>query len=160
MSYRLVIDGNSVYEIDEDFERYRENRMGGRKWKTIQEAGGKGAEEGGPGRRRKNRIPVNGQKKGGRTSARPLFGSYGSAAEEAAAVSPAAAAAEKQDDPDAAVVKAASAAAAASTVISTSAMSAAAAEKDQDPENVAVAPASTSAGRIVGVASASAICSC
>lgn len=29
MSYRLVIDGNSVYEIDEDFERYRENRMGG-----------------------------------------------------------------------------------------------------------------------------------
>ena len=28
MSYRLVIDGNSVYEIDEDFERYRENRMG------------------------------------------------------------------------------------------------------------------------------------
>mgnify|MGYP006981675723 FL=1 len=38
--------------------------------------------------------------------------------------------------------------------------SAAAAEKDQDPENVVVAPASTSAGRIVGVASASAICSC
>ena len=69
---------------------------------------------------------MNGQKKAGRTSARPLFGSYGSAAEEAAAVSPAAAAA----------------------------------EKDQDPENVAVAPASTSAGRIVGVASASAICSC
>ena len=65
---------------------------------------------------------MNGQKKAGRTSARPLFGSYGSAAEEAAAVSPAAAAAEKQDDPDAAVVKAASAAAAASTVISTSAM--------------------------------------
>ena len=95
-----------------------------------------------------------------KAAARPLFGSYGSAAEEAAAVSPAAAAAEKQDDPDAAVVKAASAAAAASTVISTSAMSAAAAEKDQDPENVAVAPASTSAGRIVGVASASAICSC
>lgn len=29
MSYRLVIDGNSVYEIDEDFERYREKRMGG-----------------------------------------------------------------------------------------------------------------------------------
>ena len=29
MSYRLVIDGNSVYEIDEDFEQYRENRMGG-----------------------------------------------------------------------------------------------------------------------------------
>lgn len=27
MSYRLVIDGNSVYEIDEDFERYREKRM-------------------------------------------------------------------------------------------------------------------------------------
>ena len=24
MSYRLVIDGNSVYEIDEDFERYRD----------------------------------------------------------------------------------------------------------------------------------------
>lgn len=27
MSYRLVIDGNSVYEIDEDFERYREKRL-------------------------------------------------------------------------------------------------------------------------------------
>lgn len=29
MSYRLVIDGNSVYEIDEDFERYREKQMKG-----------------------------------------------------------------------------------------------------------------------------------
>ena len=28
MSFRLVIDGNSVYEIDEDFEQYREKRMG------------------------------------------------------------------------------------------------------------------------------------
>ena len=160
MSYRLVIDGNSVYEIDEDFERYRENRMGGGNGKRSRKPEEKAQKRVRPGRRRKNRIPVNGQKKAGMASARPLFGSYGSAAEEAAAVSPAAAAAEKQDDPDAAVVKAASAAAAASTVISTSAMSAAAAEKDQDPENVAVAPASTSAGRIVGVASASAICSC
>ena len=159
MSYRLVIDGNSVYEIDEDFERYRENRMGGGNGKRSRKPEEKAQkrvdreDEGETGSRR------NGQKKAGRTSARPPFGSYGSAAEEAA-VSPAAAAAEKQDDPDAAAVKAASAAAAASTVISTSAMSAAAAEKDEDPENVAVAPASTSAGRIVGVASASAICSC
>lgn len=159
MSYRLVIDGNSVYEIvktlsgtgKNGWEAEMENDPGSRR---------KRRRRGWTGKTKENRIPVNGQKKAGRTSARPLFGSYGSAAEEAAAVSPAAAAAEKQDDPDAAVVKAASAAAAASTVISTSAMSAAAAEKDQDPENVAVAPTSTSAGRIVGVASASAICSC
>ena len=37
MSYRLVIDGNSVYEIDEDFERYRETGWEA-EMETIQEA--------------------------------------------------------------------------------------------------------------------------
>lgn len=47
MSYRLVIDGNSVYEIDEDFERYRENRMGsgnGKRSRKPEEKAQKGTE--------------------------------------------------------------------------------------------------------------------
>ena len=45
MSYRLIIDGNSVYEIDEDFERYRKKKMADRAGKRSRQPEGKEREE-------------------------------------------------------------------------------------------------------------------
>lgn len=45
MSYRLIIDGNSVYEIDEDFERYRKKKMADRAGKRSRRPEGKEREE-------------------------------------------------------------------------------------------------------------------
>lgn len=72
MSYRLVIDGNSVYEIDEDFERYRENRMGGGNGKRSRKPEEK-AQKRVDGKTKENRIPGERTEKGGQDQRPPAF---------------------------------------------------------------------------------------
>ena len=69
MSYRLVIDGNSVYEIDEDFERYRENRMGGGNGKRSR----KPEERGWTGKTKEKPDPGERTEKGGQDQRPPAF---------------------------------------------------------------------------------------
>ncbi len=115
---RLIIDGNAVYEIDEECERRKkENRP--QKGEKIQRDEQKGRPLAAP---QSFEMPVR-------------------SAAETASISPSAAAAEKENDPDTAVV--AAVAASASTAVMS--VSAAAAQEQDDPDHVVAASAASAA---------------
>lgn len=112
---RLVIDGNAVYEIDEECERRKkENRP--QKGENTERTNRKAAVS----RPASFEMPIR-------------------SAAETASISPSAAAAEKENDPDTAVV--AAVAASASTAVMS--VSAAAAQEQDDPDHVVAASAAS-----------------
>ena len=148
---RLVIDGNSVYEIDEECERKKMMDEPSDGKKRMEQRWNEGAA--------KARLGNIGRiLTGGREDLPPHEKdetAKGSAAKAASvSIAPAAAAAEEQDDPETAVVTSFSTAIAAAVMSPT----AAAAEKQDDPKRVVSASASAAA-RCRAVTSTSTVCS-
>mgnify|MGYP007124999011 CR=1 FL=1 len=143
MSRRLIIDGNSVYEIDEDCEKEAHGSL------VYGREPAKAKAPDGPGKSEKEII------KEGRDDVPPEDRKRESLAAEAAATAPsAAAAAEQKNDPDTAVKAGTAPASVIAAIMSPAAAATAAAKNQDEPDNVASA-----ASAVRCLASASTVCS-